>query len=109
MADVETYTAVHTDYMGRPLKGHKPVVVHQVSSTEVRDGNEVPDDASVEGVWSWVHHGNVPEGYDPDRAKAALTAEHSRGHSKKSGGRLAPRKSLIARLTKRLEEGQTDG
>lgn len=78
--------AAHTDYMGQPIGPW--VEVHEV--IEGLDDEVVPD-GSIKEVLEWVK-------YDPDRAKAAITAELSRDHEQQ-------RTSLLSDLQARLKEG----
>lgn len=78
--------SAHTDILGNVVGEWTEVhaVPHNV------DTDRVPD-ASIVKVLDWV-------GYDPDRAKAAITAELSRDHAKQ-------RKGLLEELQARLKEG----
>lgn len=73
-------------FTGRPLGAARTIFPARRSPVD-RDGfdrSPVPD-ADPDTVLAWV-------GYDPDRAKAALVAEHSRDH---------PNTDLLRRLQER--------
>lgn len=94
MAD-DVQTAVPTDWMGQPIG--EPVVLRPNYDGAVLDAEVVPT-GSVTEVLEWV-------GSNMERAKLAYAAEHSRDHPTKPGATLDPRKSLTAKLTKLLSEG----
>lgn len=77
--------AVATDYLGNPI-GEWAEVLQVVTG---RDDEAVPT-GSIVSVLEWVK-------YDPDRVKAAITAELSRDQKEH-------RKSLLTELQARLKE-----
>jgi hypothetical protein len=79
---VKTYRATPTDKNGRPIGPSRPVEVNHADRIDAV-AMAVPDD-SIPTVLDWV-------GYDPERAKAAITAELARD-------RDSQRTSLIEKL-----------
>lgn len=82
----KTYTATPTDGAGNPIGRTRPVQVHHSDYLDA-DTQSVPE-GSIPTVLDWV-------GYDPERAKAAMTAELARDRDDQ-------RKTLIEKLQQRL-------